>query len=251
MITIRPAQMQAFRQAAFKQFEDEVAGHRVKFNPRHCKALGEEGVRRVIRLGFARAAEHGFTNRGPLQFYIDLMFMFGSDFDTDPQMAWAAEILVDSRLTDQMERADRLYVGTNDYLDKVVGPRLKYFTESLRRFRRLHLEDLRMSPEDPGDILSRLENNHTQKYHYVGERLLRQLILRGIETTKQYSVAGETGFGLFIWAMFVIGHGFASDPLYPWIESTLKLRNAAEPDRRIERLYHKVIVYLDHVLANS
>jgi hypothetical protein len=55
---------------------------------------------------------------------------------------------------------------------------------------------------------------------------------------------------LFINLMFALGHGFATDPQYPWISNTLYNSAVSDPDKRAERLYAKTMVYLDHVLAN-
>ena len=41
-------------------------------------------MRREIRFGLERAGSYGFTIRGPVRFYIELMVRLGCDFDTDP-----------------------------------------------------------------------------------------------------------------------------------------------------------------------
>ena len=86
---IRKEQMAALDRAALKAFEDELVRHLQDFDPKHTTVLDEDGVRQVIRLGMERAAKYGLTNRGPIRFYIELMFLFGSDFDTDPWLPWA------------------------------------------------------------------------------------------------------------------------------------------------------------------
>jgi hypothetical protein len=122
MLEIREEQMAVFDQAARKSFEDEMVQHLAEFVPKQCEVIGEQQVRKVIQLGVERARIYSLTNRGPVRFYIELMFVFGSDFDTDPLLSWAAEILGDV-LTNQMAKAGRLYEKTNDYLEKVSGPR--------------------------------------------------------------------------------------------------------------------------------
>ena len=93
MLVIRDQQMQAFAQNAKKQFEAETVPHISRFAPRQFEILGEKTIGQIVSLGIERAEKYGFTNRGPVRFYIELMFMFGSDFDTDPQYPWAAELL--------------------------------------------------------------------------------------------------------------------------------------------------------------
>src|SRR6266540_2596886 len=109
MLIIRPTQLNSFEEAALRHFEDEMVPHLAKFAPKHCQVIGEQAVRQAIRLGIGRARKFGLTNRGPVRFYIELMFMFGCDFDNDPQLDWANEVLNDTTLLDQMAKAERLY----------------------------------------------------------------------------------------------------------------------------------------------
>jgi hypothetical protein len=46
------------------------------------------------------------------------------------------------------------------------------------------------------------------------------------------------------------GHGYASDPLYPWIARTLDDRTIADPAARADRLTRRALAWLDRVLVN-
>src|SRR5579863_8700811 len=105
MWTIRQEQIETFRRATLQQFEDRMVTHLQQFAPRHWRVMSEADGRKVIRLGIDRAAQRGFTNEGPVRFFIELMFMFGSYFDTDLQHPWATAILEDSAFPDQIARA--------------------------------------------------------------------------------------------------------------------------------------------------
>src|SRR4029450_5072165 len=142
MLEIRSEQMTAFEQAALIAFEDEMVEHLKNFSPQHCEVMGESRVRSVIQLGMARARTYGFTNRGPARFYLEMMFMFGTDFDSDPLLPWVLTILNDPATPDQMVRADRLYEGLMDYAEKVAGPNNQYIKEALRRASVQRFEDL-------------------------------------------------------------------------------------------------------------
>jgi hypothetical protein len=250
MLTIRKEQITVFEQAALRNFEDQMLEHLKGFTPRHYAILGEPGVRQVIRLGIERAGQYGLTSRGPVRFYIELIFMVGSDFDTDPQLPWAAEILNDSAIVNQMGRADRLYEAAMEYLSIVAGPQNTYVMEAMRQARQERLEDLPTSGEALDHaVLTRLNAIHPQKYAYVGEPGLRTLIQRGIESANSYAVDTGPGAALFIGLMFALGHGFATDPQFPWIANTLSNTAIVDTTKRVERLYSKMMTYLDHVLA--
>lgn len=67
--------------------------HLKKFFPRQCEAEGEPQIRKTIQYGIERAAAYGITAERDVCKYIDLMIVFGSDFDADEQLPWAGEIL--------------------------------------------------------------------------------------------------------------------------------------------------------------
>ena len=142
MWTIRQEQAEVFRQNALQKFEDEMVEHLKKFAPRHWKVMGEKDGRRVIRLGIEQAEKHGFTNRGPVRFYIELMFMFGSFFDTDPQHPWASTVLADSDSGHQDVRADRLYAAMNTYLAQVVEPEREHLRGAVQPLLDAQFEDV-------------------------------------------------------------------------------------------------------------
>ncbi len=67
--------------------------HLNKHFPKNCAALGEAGVREAIGAGIASAKKYGIVSERDVCKYINLMFAFGRDFDVDPKLPWAAQIL--------------------------------------------------------------------------------------------------------------------------------------------------------------
>ncbi len=250
MLTIRPEQMEVFRKAALQKFEDELVGHLQGFAAKHSELLGDADLRRVIRLGMDRAARYGFTNRGPVRFYVELIFLLGSDFDTDPQLPWAGEVLNDPAITDQMARADQLHGRLTDYRAHVAGPDSAYARAALRRAR---LEPFEIAPAAGGsfadEVVRRMTRTHPEKCAYMGEVVLRGLVPHGRALARKYAVSTDAGAALFVGLMFALGHGFATDPQHPWIEGTLTNAAVGDPNRRAERLHAKAMTYLDRVLS--
>jgi hypothetical protein len=93
MLTLRPEQMRVFADAGYKRFEDTMVAHLKKFFPDRCAAAGETNVRKLIRRGVERAASYNITAQRDVSRYIDLMMALGLNFDKDPQLPWAGEIL--------------------------------------------------------------------------------------------------------------------------------------------------------------
>jgi hypothetical protein len=248
MLNIRPNQMKVFEEAALRRFEDEMVVHSKEFTPRLCEVLGDEQLRVALRQAMKRAEAYGFTFRGPIRLYIELMFLCGSDFDTDPQYPAIGEVLNASG--DQMQRAEQLHEGVIDYQGKVSGPdgvNVRKALEALSVFAR---KPVTVSSSDfvPA-MLQEMTRAFPKKVVYTGEERLTRLIQEGRAEAREYAFPTVRGEALIVILMFAFGHGCTHDPLYPWIARTLKDERIKDPAARAERLEKKAITWLDHVLA--
>lgn len=250
MLVIRRDQMQVFQAAALRSFEDEMVAHLAEFSPPLFKAVKEPQLRKAIRLGIARASDYGITFRGPVRLYLELMLLFGSHFDTDPQYPWASEVLADQDSEPQMDRAEKLYERTRDYREKVAGPEDAYTLKALRSISVWARQPLPFSSDEfvPA-ILREMADIYPQKAAYVGEEKLESLIREGIERARSHEFAAVRGLALSVVLMFAFGHGCYDDPLYPWIARTLEDDAITDPAARAKRLETKALTWLDHVVA--
>ena len=97
MLTIRQAQFAVLSQLEVRKFEDWMLVHLKIFFPSQCAVAGETQLRQMVQHGIQRAAGYGVTARRDVCKYIDLMIVFGRDFDTDKRHRWAGEILAKRR----------------------------------------------------------------------------------------------------------------------------------------------------------
>ena len=109
MLTIRKAQMQALGRAAMQEFEKDMLQHLRQFFPDECAALGSKALREHTRHAIARAKEYGLTSERDLCKYLNLTMIYGRDFDTDPELEWMRDFLIDPDVSDPSERMRRLY----------------------------------------------------------------------------------------------------------------------------------------------
>jgi hypothetical protein len=251
MLVIRQEQMEVFRTAALRTFEDEMVGHLAGFSPPLFQAIGEVPLRNAIRLGTERAATYGFTLRGPVRLYLELMLLFGSQFDTDPQYPWATKILADRDSSPQMGRAECLYERSMDYRKSVAGPEDAYTLNALRHIAVLARQPLTLPMEDfAAAMLREIAFVYPEKAAYVGNQGVSALIRKGMDGARRQRFATPRGMALVILLMFAMGHGCGSDPLYPWIAQTLRDEAVKDPDAKATRLEKKALTWLEHVLAN-
>jgi hypothetical protein len=244
-LKIRDEQMKIFEEIAFRSYEDEMLLHLSEYTPPLYKAVGEDQMRKVIRFGVDRAEKHGLTLRGPVRLYLEMMLLFGSHFDTDPQYPWAAKIICQGHIP-EMQRAEQLYESTLDYRKKVNGvedvPTLRALKDiSVFARQPIHLTDENLE----NDILEEMRKIYPEKTTYIGEDGLRALIHEGIDKAHEYNLMAVRENVLILILMFTFGHGCTKDLLYPWIARTLE----RDLDVRAKLLESKALTWLDKVLA--
>src|SRR3712207_149661 len=95
MFTIRRAQIDAMSARLAARWEERMVLHLVTFFPELASELGEAGLRDAIKLGEKKAARYGIHSERDVCKFLNFMFAFGFDFDVDPGLPWAAQILND------------------------------------------------------------------------------------------------------------------------------------------------------------
>jgi hypothetical protein len=248
MLIIRAAQMHVLEQAALRHFEDEMVAHSRSFTPILCRVLGETQLRVALRQAMARAVGHGFTYRGPVRLYIEMMFLCGSDFDTDPQYPGVGEILRGGG--DQMERAQALHEGVLDYQQKVAGPQGANVTKALRELSTLGRRSFAGPPDDfvPA-MCQEMHRVFPERAAYIGDSGLMALIDEARGEARKHQFSTMRAQVLMVVLMFAFGHGCVNDPLYPWIARTLNDKKIIHSAARAQRLERKALTWLDHALA--
>jgi hypothetical protein len=250
LLLITDVQRGLMRGAAWDAFSEEMVEHLHQFAPQHCRVIGRPRVRRVVDHGIGRAKQYGFTNRGPLRFYLEMMVLFGSDFDTDPQCpAWLPEILNHGDTGDQMYRAELIHRELGEYYEQVVGPRSVFVFRSLERTLDFSRGPLPYSDDqlEPG-LLRVLQGLYPEKFACVGADAHRALITHSLRVADERQVKDAWGRTTLCILMTMAGHSVVHDLLYPWVR--VPLEDHVAPARRGPRLKRRVGIYLENILKN-
>lgn len=252
MLTIRKKHLESFRAEALLDFEERMLDHLKRFSPRHFRVLSDDQVRAAIHAGIERAAPHGLTSERSIRYYVDMMFMLGSGFDDDPLLPWAASILAEHEA--ESTRVDRLHAAAWAHVERVLEDyRGLDGTADQGRF----IAELRRIKSDRDDPLTaetlpdfrertsaRLSRLFPRKHAHAGEEAAFALVDRGVASAARHGITTERGAVVFIAMMFVLGAGFADDPLLPWVSAILADASITDPGARVDQLYSGAVTCL-------
>lgn len=252
MLVIREEQMKVLEEAVSSKFESEMIKHLKEYAPELFKLRGEPCFRQSIRTGMQRSKDrYGFTNRGPVRLYIELMFSLGFDFDTDPQYPWAHVILADVEESDQMARADQLYREATAYRNFAMGSQYEYAISAMGRLNNAYGLIQRLSSSDmKTKLIDGMYGFFPEKSAYVGEEQLQMLIDEAVCCAGQFDMSSAEACGLITLLFFAVGHGAAWDPLYPWINETLTMVKHPRKADRFAVLLSRTRAYFDATLRH-
>lgn len=246
-LVIRHQQMRQLAEVPLAVFEDNLVQHLRQFAPRLYELRGPEGIRGVARHGIVRARARGFTQRGPVRFWVELMFALGHRFDDDPQLAWVAAALA-ADATDQLGRASALFTAMQRYLAQVEGPDKAWAIAALRRVAAAPWASL-VGPGEPfeDEALTAMRQIYPEKAAAVGDAALRRIVADAEAAAAARGVDDRPGRALLAGLMFGFGHGVLDDPLYPWVDDTLQSGRHADANHRAERLSAKTRIYVQAI----
>lgn len=251
MLKIRKEQYEELGKISLKRFEDSMVEHIKEFFPKYYEVLGEPTIHKVIQYGIDRAESYGFTSERDVCLYINLIFLLGSNFDTDLQIPWAGAILKNETIVVPFTRIDRLHDEVMEYLDQVSGTDNEYFGRALLRVHEISIEDFAQTPTpNAGDITAtQLQKIWRRKCQQMGETTLRKLIRDAIESAKAYNITTEYGVVLYTTLMFLLGSGFDKDPQFPWATAVLNDESIPDESTRVDRLYKEAMAFMEKWLT--
>jgi hypothetical protein len=99
MLVIRKAQFDSLRDAALRNLVSLAYRHLTTALPEAVSAFGEQAVLASAQQAVSKCQTYGIERDADVLRYLNLMYVLGFDFDTDPAHPWSASILSDPKLT--------------------------------------------------------------------------------------------------------------------------------------------------------
>ena len=92
MFVIPGSQQAAFRASGLADLREVLVAHVRECFPKRCAALGADALPAHIEDGMRRAAAHGLTLERDISAYVELMIVFGPDFEHESRFPWASPL---------------------------------------------------------------------------------------------------------------------------------------------------------------
>lgn len=257
-IQITNRQLKKLEPYALDSYINELVSHCNEKFPHLKKTMGIENLKQVLRQSVNKANEQGFTQRGPVKFYIDLLIAFGYDFDTDPQYYWIQNILRKNEHLSQIELSTILYKQIKRYSEFTSGEDNQFLYKVAERLDSLSIHTIKVSKDSFIDnIQYLLEYIYPEKYQQIGSEAVEQLIFESInKANNEYQFTQVNYVSLLTVLMFILGHQFDSDPFYAWAakEKTIRLTDnnvARNSEVVVNRLEKCAKIWLTATLKND
>lgn len=180
-----------------------------------------------IKRGVIEAKEYGYSQRGPVRLYLDVMLIAGAHFEKDPLYQWTD--ISREQNTSQIENSSYLYYKLHNYIDTVYGEGDIYFSESEARFKELSAKRLPAEDNQSIDELHKLlKYVHPQRYGFTGSGAVDKLLVYSNQYCDRYELKNGTYKSYVALIMFLFGFSFENDlfrnslivePLMKYIES--------------------------------
>ena len=97
---IRRDHIDIFRQHQLDLFEQRALLHLRRDLSQQTSHVSDGELLRRVRDGLNRAARYGLTTERLVMCFVDVGFLLGENFDSDPAYIWARHLLESSKLSD-------------------------------------------------------------------------------------------------------------------------------------------------------
>jgi len=250
VLLIRPEQTHVFEDQLAREGDGELASRLGAIYPIQQALLGSDGILAVVALARQRAREHGLRTSVAVGLYTGLVFQLGSDFDRDPQLPWASEILQDEEIPGAAARLELTCREAMVVIERIKGPRDEHLHAALQRLRQDPLgrpwsgqpPALR---EEPAALLQRIYPHKVELL--VEQGTFARLLDDGRAAARVHHGTEPWCEALLSGLALLLGSGFLHDPQLPWVREALDDAAASEPP--CVRLHRAAIAYLDRVMA--
>lgn len=226
----------------------ELVAHCNKNFPYLQATLGEEALRQTLTECVNKAEQVGYTQRGPVIFYIEMLIILGIDCENDLQYPWIKQTIEKNKNLSQINQVNELHSLVTEYLEKITGNQNQYLYKALEKVQMLTLNNLGVKKEQYiENVRHFLYEIYPEKYQQTPYENITELIKHGTKKAYyDYGFEEANHAALIVLLMFFLGHQFDHDPFYSWasLEKTNMKVKQLTIEAKAERLASRAKVWL-------
>jgi hypothetical protein len=216
VVKINAAQKNILAAYHYEQFIEELLAYCEERAPGFTGQVGEERLKNIIRAIAAQAKVFGFDQRGPVRFYMDMVWAFGWECEHDPQYPWIMETRKRLDNAPQLTQAEELYKQLTAWHEASWGPNWQDYKDALGKIARANLVDLPVRAHAfERDMTACLKNLYLIRYDQNGEQAMQAAIQRGRQNARDlFHFEMATNQALVVLVAFMRGHAFMHHPIH-------------------------------------
>lgn len=203
-------QVDMLKKISIESYIDEITEHCGVIFPRLILLHRKEGFCSYIQKGITLAKNAGYTQRGPVRLYIDMMIILGTNFERDPLLQRLK--MEEQKVLPQLERSVMCCELLDDYLARVYGENGCFFKESLRKFKKYSVkfphEKIRSSNEELHELLRGI---YPQRYDFAGYDAVNDLVTLSGIGCERHKLKRDSHKSYLVLIMFLFGCSFEQD----------------------------------------
>ncbi len=245
MLKVSSQQMKSLAEVPRHIYARELVEHLRVFAPRLFELRGEAAILAVAEAGIDTAIEHGFTLRGPVRLWVELMFCHGHRFHTDPALP-CAHSLRESAALHENERARLLFEVMQAHAAAADGKDKAQLIGSLATLANGDWDATMANPRVHAQPAAALARVFPQRCTRIKPTAMKALLDQARQACETHALE-PPGAPFLLAGLFIgFGHGVIDDPLYPWVGSTLTAPQV-DGERRTTALALKAKAYVQAV----
>lgn len=195
---------------------DELMHRYDKDYPCLKQHLTEQPLRQLLRQTIDQLEQEGITERGPVQFYLDLKIYFGYSFKTDPQYPWINQTIEENDHLTQLDNATVLHEKIMQYIHTIFGKDKQHLISLKQKLNHFDYTRINISPINYQENAYQFLNDfYPQKCQATEKKQLMILIEQAIaKANRTYKLDEPNEIIPVLLLMFLKGHQFDQDPFY-------------------------------------
>ncbi|ECJ2427910.1 TPA: hypothetical protein JDC26_004423 [Salmonella enterica subsp. salamae] len=207
-------QVTFLKKLSLKNYIDELIDHIKYVFPSLPFSCGANDLYSYIEMNIVRAKNAGYTQRGAVRLYIDMMIIFGVGFERDPLFKNIVTRNINENLS-QIEKTMNLYSFLNRYINDVYGEGGVFFMESLNKFKDFNINGISVTYENNFyNIHALLKYIYPQRYEFIGSNAIDHLNAFAEEYVERNKIVQINQKIYLIIVMFLFGCSLEYNPFY-------------------------------------